>query len=92
MDTVFLMTIAAAGLIGWVWCRTNPHVARPWLWLSIPAICCIGLYLVVALAGARMEWWSGATMDRPILALSLMPVLAWPIRRHGPKQIALAAG
>lgn len=82
MDTVFLMTVAAAGLIGWILCRGNTKVARVWKWISIPAVVWLGVYLVFTLSGARMEWWSFAQMDRPTLVLALLPILAWPIRKH----------
>lgn len=80
MDTLLLATVAAGGLIGWLACIRNDRVSKWWRPIALIGVFFLPVYLFFVLAGARLEWWNGTTMDRPILALSLLPVLAWPIR------------
>jgi hypothetical protein len=82
MDAILVATIVAAGTVGWSLCLLNTRVFGLWRLLAFPAMFVLTIYLVVVLAMARPEWWTDIEMDRPMLLLSLWPVLAWPMRKE----------
>jgi len=88
MDTILFATVAAAGLIGWMMCYRNPRVSKWWRPMAFLGVFFLSIYLFFVIAGARLEWWNGTTMDRPVLALALLPVLAWPVRSPKPTRMS----
>jgi len=87
MDTLFFSTVAAAGMIGWLKCYRDPRVFWAWKWVVPFALFFLSIYLFFTLMGANLAWWNGTTMDRPIVALCLAPILAWPVKARQPEPL-----
>lgn len=87
MDALFFAVVSAAGIVGWFLCYRNPRVNVVWRWVAIPSTIFLSAYLLyILLYVAQATWWTGATMDRPLVAMAIGPILAWPIRSHKPPE------